>query len=313
MKKLGIYFSDPEPMGAPFNSTYTPYWEIYQEIICDIEKQGISAYIFRGVESYIGGGLFSHGWQIKDGALVAVNENIKVDLIFHRGNHSTILPVYDCPTINHPELERLCDDKVKIAELFSDFSPKTKAVNSYQEFENTAEEWQIKQDNKIVLKKNFLSQGQGVYVLPVKEVTESLYGNWENILVQEFVDSSIGIPGVVRGFHDIRIISINCEPVYALLRTPPAGSFIANVARGGTPSAVPLDKLPPALLGLVSIINSKFTDYKPSILGADFFNSKDGFKLIEINCPPGVRNPKFSSQDKILHDKMVQMLVDALN
>lgn len=310
MKKIAIYFSDPEPMGDPFNKKY-PYFAVYKEIIEGVEKQGIEVYIVRG-KSYLGEGVFSHGWKIKDTGVVPVNEQIKVDLIFHKGNFFSTFTTNDCLIINHPDFERLCYNKARVAELFPDFSPKTKAINSYQEFAETVSEWGCNPEEKIVVKKNFLSGGRGIYVRPVKDLTEFLYENWQDVLVQEFIDSSVGIPGIVEGLHDIRIVTMNGEPAYSFVRIPPAGSFLANVSQGGSERAVSLDKLPSELLEMVAKINQKFIHYKPSILGADFFNSKDGFKLIELNAPPAVCDPDQSPETRKYIDKLVEFLVRQL-
>ncbi len=311
MKKLAIYFSDPEPMGYPFNSTY-PYWEIYQGIIKDIEAHGIGVYIVRG-SSYLGKGVFSHGWQVDSGEMKPVNEQIVVDLIFNRDDKNTIPAIYDCPIVNHPDLDQICVDKVKTAELFPELSPKTRAINSYEEYLDTIASWGFKSEDKIVLKKNFLSSGRGIFILPVNNVTPELYENWSDILIQEFVDSSVGIPGIVAGLHDIRVTTINGDPVYTFIRTPAPGSFLANVAQGGTEIPLTLNNLPKKLLDLVYKINQKLSQYQPSVIAADFMNSKDGFKLVELNSRPGVCLPSLSAQDKKFNDKIVEMLVDTLS
>ncbi len=244
--------------------------------------------------------------------MIPVGQNITVDLIFNRDDKNTIPAIYDCPIINHPELDQICVDKVKTAEMFPEMSPKTKAINSYQEFVETVAEWNFNTEDKIVLKKNFLTEGRGVYILPLKNVTELLYEDWEDILVQDFIDSSSGVPGIVDGTHDIRVTTINGEPAYAYVRVPPSGSFIANVARGGTMTPLALDKLPANLLKLIKKINDKFVQYRPNIFGADFFNSKDGFKLIEMNSRPAVLDPAASPEQKEYDDKIVGMIVRAL-
>ena len=81
--------------------------------------------------------------------LVRVGQPIKVDLIWHRGSQATIPTNYDCPIINHPDMERLCGDKIKIAELFADISPKTKAISSYREFVDAVTEWGISLEEKL--------------------------------------------------------------------------------------------------------------------------------------------------------------------
>lgn len=307
MKKLAIYFSDPEPMGYPFNTTY-PYWEIYQGIIKDIENHGIDVYVVRGA-SYQEKGRFSHGWQVRDGAMLAVNEPFTVDLIFNRDDKNTIPAIYDCPIVNHPELDKLCVDKIKTAEFFPEFSPKTKAIDSYEQFVITMKEWNASFEDKIVLKKNFLSSGRGIFIRPLREINESLYDAWEDILVQEFIDSSVGISGIVEGLHDIRVTTINGEPLYTFVRVPASGSFLANVAQGGKELPLALEQVPDDLLELVVKINKKLLHFQPSIIAADFMNSKDGFKLVELNSRPGVCDPNLSLQDKNFNEKIVEMLI----
>ena len=310
MKKLAIYFSDPKPMGDPFNLPY-PYWEIYQGIVRDIEARGIEVYIVRA--SYLGEGIFSDGWKVKNGVLIQVGQKIKVDLIWHRGSQATIPPVYDCRIINHPDLERFCGDKVKIAEVFADISPKTRSIDSYDKYLEVIHEWGFSSEEKIVLKKNFLYGGHGVEILPIKDVSKTLYETWDNILIQEFVDSSVGIPGIVEGLHDIRVVTINGEPVYSFVRTPPAGSFLANVSQGGAEIPVSLDKLPSEVVRLVKKINDKLAQYRPSIFASDFFNSKDGFKLVELNSRPAVCIPSLSPETRRYIDKIVDLLIGQLS
>lgn len=312
MKKLAIYFSDPEPMGHPFNASYLPYWEIYQGIIRDIEIHGIAVYIVRG-SSYLGNGVFSHGWEVRDGKMLLVDQNITVDLIFNRDNDNTIPAIYDCPIINHADLDRICVDKVETAELFPELSPKTKAIKSYQEFKELIVRWGISSDEKIVVKKNFLYGGHGIFIRPVKDIVESLYESWDNILVQEFIDSSVGIPGIVDGLHDIRVVTINGEPVYTFARIPKEGSFLANITQGAKELPLSVAALPEVLLEMVAHINEKFIQFRPSIFASDFVNSKDGFKLIELNSRPTVCNPSLSLETKNYIDKIVQLLVGELS
>lgn len=310
-KKLAIYFSDSEAMGYPFNTTY-PYWEIYQGIVRDIEKHGIEVYIVRG-NSYLGKGVFSHGWQVRDGQMVAVDKNIKVDLIFNRDDKNTIPAIYDCPIINHPDLDRICVDKVETALLFPDLSPKTKAINSYPEYAQIIEKWGVGQEEKVVLKKNFLSGGQGIYIKPVKDIPESLYESWDNILLQEFIDSSVGIAGITRGLHDIRVITINGEPVHTFVRIPKVGSFLANIAQGGTEVPLRLSDLPDELLEKVKKINDKLSQYRPSMFASDFVNSEKGFKLLELNSRPMVCVPSLSPETRNYIDSIVKLLVHNLS
>ncbi|MCV2353164.1 hypothetical protein LNV09_03195 [Paucibacter sp. B2R-40] len=311
MKKLAIYFSSPEPMGSPFDSTIYPYWEIYKWLIREVEKNGVEVYIVRG-DSYLGEGVFSDGWRVRGGVVVAVGQHISADLIFNRDDNNTIPVIYDCLTINHPDLDRICVDKVETAQLFPELSPKTKAINSYGGFTEVVKEWGFDPEKMIVVKKNFLSGGRGIYICPVKEVIKTFYESWEDILVQEFIDSSNGITGIVEGLHDIRVITINGEQVFMLVRTPRSGSLLANVSQGGVEMPCNLSQLPPDLSKLVSAINEKFSYFRPSIFASDFVNSKNGYKLVELNSRPAVCMPSSSPGARNYMINMAEMLVKAL-
>ncbi len=311
-KKLAIYFSDPEPMGYPFDVVFLPYWEIYQGIIRDIEAHGIEVYIVRG-HSYLGNGSFSHGWMVKNAAMIPIDGSITVDLVFNRDDKNTIPAIYDCQIINRPDLDRICVDKFETAALFPEMSIKTEGINSYKEFLEVVNRWDVRPEEKIVVKKNFLSSGHGIFIRPVKEISESLYQSWNNILVQEFVDSSVGIPSIVEGLHDIRVVTINSEPVYTFVRIPKEGSFLANLAQGAKELPLSVAALPTNLLEMVAKINKKLSQYKPSIFASDFMNSKDGFKLVELNSRPTVCNPLTSQEAKNYIDKIVQLLVGQLS
>jgi hypothetical protein len=53
MKKLAIYFSDPDLMGYPFDKSV--YFETYNKILTAILSKGVQPYIVRG-KTYVGGG-----------------------------------------------------------------------------------------------------------------------------------------------------------------------------------------------------------------------------------------------------------------
>lgn len=308
-KTLAIYFSDPEPMGYPFHKE--EYFEMYQEIIRAIEKAAIAVFIVRGA-SYQGKGRFNHGWRFESGELKKSTGPIQADLIFNRDDQNTIPKIYDCPIINHPDFDELCVDKIKTAELFPEFSPRTAGVHSFKEYKKTITDWSLKPDERVVLKLNFETEGRGVHVLPVKKVTEYLYNDWNNILMQEFLDSSVGIPGLTTGLHDLRVTVVNGDPINSYIRIPKPGSFLANISQGGTGQSLGLDAVPKTVLAMVSAITAKVRRYYPLLYAADFMNSPAGFKLIELNSRPGIQHPKWSDTYKKFNDAIVRMLVEAL-
>jgi len=311
MKKiLAIYFSDPEPMGYPF--TKAPYHEMYLEIISRMEDDGLDVYIVRA-DSYLGTGRFKKGWKFVDGKLVESQGEIRADLIFNRDDKNTIPEINDCKIINKPEFDQLCVDKIKTFQMFPDISPKSAYANSYQEFLDKIKEWDIPMDQQIVLKKNFETEGRGIYILPVGKITESLYGSWDNILIQEFLDSSIGIQGITDGLHDLRVTVVNGVPINSFLRTPKEGSFLANVAQGGTGQSIYIEDVPQEVLNLVQNIDEKIKKFRPALYSADFVNSTKGYKLLELNSRPGVQHPDWSQTYRKYNKAMVDMIVEAIH
>lgn len=305
-KIIAIYFSDPEPMGYPFHDA--DYFEGYQIITRAIEAYGVKAYIVRK-GSYKGKGVFSSGWRFENTTLKKVEHPITADLVFNKSNYADVGLFNDCPVINKPEFEKICYDKVKTAELFSEFSPKTAAAESYRAVVNILSAWNLKPDTLVVIKKNFLTEGKGVYILPVKNVHENLFDDWSNVLVQEFLDSSVGIPQIVDGLHDLRVIVVHGTPTLSYVRQPVPGKMLANIAQGGSAKIIALEQVPPAIMTMVKGIKSKFTRFEPTIFSADFMNSPQGFKLIELNPQPGV-DPGHWPQD--YNNALVNLLVSTV-
>jgi glutathione synthase/RimK-type ligase-like ATP-grasp enzyme len=108
------------------------------------------------------------------------------------------------------------------------------------------------------------------------------------VLVQEFLDSSIGIPGIVEGMHDFRVALFNGEVIYSYYRTPPQGSFLANVSRGGKFEVVPSEKIPQIILDIAKEIDTRFIKYTQRFYGIDFAFTPEGPKIIEMNSKLGL-------------------------
>ena len=309
-KTLAIYFSDLDPMGYPFNKD--DYWEIYQSVIVKLEKSAIAVYIVRD-DSYQGQGKFSGGWSVEGGKLELVDREIKADLIFNRDDKNTIPRITDCPIINHPDLDRLCLDKWETAKFFPILSPMSAYVNSFDEWKRLMEKEEWQKSEKIVLKKNFETEGRGIYILPAHEIKEDFYDDWHDILVQEFIDSSVGIPGLVSGLHDIRVPVVNGEVINAFIRTPKIGSFLANVSAGGTGRSIEKALIPQEVSALVEGINQKLKKYFPSLYTIDLMNSPGGYKLVELNSRPGLLSPSESGDRNLFNNAVVKMLTEILS
>jgi glutathione synthase/RimK-type ligase-like ATP-grasp enzyme len=80
----------------------------------------------------------------------------------------------------------------------------------------------------------------------------------------------------------------NGEPIYGLLREPPAKQFVSNLAFGGTIRALYLDEIPPELIKKAKILDKRFGYSGPRFFSADWgFDGKE-WKLFELNHSTGL-------------------------
>ena len=107
--------------------------------------------------------------------------------------------------------------------------------------------------------------------------------------------------------------TINGKPVSSFVRTPKKGSFLANVSLGGSEYAIDVKKLPEELLLKVKKINERLKKYRPSIFASDFMNSKEGFKLVELNSRPGLLDYNYSPLYKKYDESVAKMLIKNLS
>ena len=77
-------------------------------------------------------------------------------------------------------------------------------------------------------------RGQNILIDFPEKIRESVHTLEEPYLLQEFIDTSAGIPNIATGTDDLRVIIIGGEVIMASIRTPAPGKLLANVAQGGT-------------------------------------------------------------------------------
>lgn len=289
MKTVAIYFSSPGVLDYPLNKQM--FFESYTELIEKLKERDVHAVVVRG-NSYHEGGIFHSYFEWNGESFDLHDKAIKVDLIFNRDDQNIIPEIRDCPVLNHPDFDEICRDKVKTYEVLGEFCAKTFVVHSYKEaLEHLGEI----PGGKVVVKPRFGEQAQGVYVLDKSELKESLYASWDNILLQEFLDSSVGIPDVVEGLHEINVCVVNGSFAGARYKTPPQGSFITSATgqagAGGTVQGLSFDQVPERLWRVVESLDTHLESFSPRLYRADFIHTEHGYRLVEINSRPGLMHP----------------------
>lgn len=232
---------------------------------------------------------FDHAWTYENGIWVRAND-IQPDVIWDKlspGKKYHAFKEYLSsvfPILNDPQFTKVANDKYEVARMFPDFMKQSTRVKTGAELKKTIEQMP---GNMIVLKPIVGSGGKGVQIISREEA--ETYFVEEPMIVQEFIDSSKGIPGIVKGTHDLRLIFVNDELIYSYIRQPAEGSYLANLAQGGSMFIVEPDNLPETLQPAIHAVQEQFREYPGKIYTIDFmFDESRKPWIIELNTMPGM-------------------------
>lgn len=291
MKKVLILFGKSDwNKSKPFNNRNYRYSYEYFYTLC--KKSGIQMYRASYEWYDYDKKYFKYAWIYEgENANWKRVYNIKPDLVYDKTKAR--MEVYykkelirkKYPFINNLEFTRLIDDKLTTSLLFEKWSKKSWLVENKNDLANALKNIKSK---KAVLKPLVESGGKGVRIGNKKDLMaiSRLSGP---CIVQEFIDSSKGVPGFSRGVHDLRLVMVNEKVIYAYIREPRKGGLLANLAQGGTLTVVPKNKLPKSLYPIVAYANKLFSTFNPRIYCVDFmFDKSKKPWIVELNSMPGL-------------------------
>jgi len=287
---LGIYFSDKNPMGPPLDKT--SFLEAYMTIIQYLSERGVKTVILRG-DTYMGKRVFKryYHYSPQKKRFERSEKTIAVDLIWNRDSENTLKDITDCPMYNDFELDQISRDKFAAYQALKEISAKTYVANSYQEVkEYVSSEYP---NDLFVLKPRYGERSVGVYCIKADELKADLYSDWENILIQEYLDSREGIEGISEGAHEIKIWLVDGVFVAGRISILAPDSFILNAEAANKPiekKQLSYLELEPELQDRIKDLQQFLSQYPISLLRADFVKTKKGYKLIEMNSRPSVAN-----------------------
>ena len=298
MKSPTVFFDEPGFNDYPFNGE--EYKTAYYELGELIAKRGGALFIARDQKTFLGYNNFSHGWKFSDGEFRECGA-FEATMIYDKGyfktdGHSNVL--------NDRALDDVCTDKWKTTQLFPSISPRTFLVHKTGELQAAAQQLG---GLRIVAKPVDGQEGKGVMIGSAEEILPHVTAF--PYLLQEFLDTSGGIPGIVEGIHDFRIIAVSGEPVVAYVRTPPPGQLRANVAKGGKEIPVPVAQIPAGALTLFTTVDAEFQKYPNRVYSADMGLHRDGrWMIIELNSKPGLTPMRMGPE----YVRFLHLLADTL-
>jgi glutathione synthase/RimK-type ligase-like ATP-grasp enzyme len=309
MKKVLILFGKSDWKKAkPFsNPDYQYSYEYFYDLCQDNQIQMYRAsYEWYDYKKRI----FKYAWifEGKGGKWKKVHD-IKPDLIYDKTKaraevyYKKELIREDYPFINNLIFTQLIDDKFTISLLFEKWCKKNWIVEDRKGLREVAPKIKTR---LAVLKPIIESGGKGIQILDKKALLKKAVLD-RPYLLQEFIDSSFGVPGVSRGMHDLRLVFVNDKIVYSYIREPKKGSYLANLSQGGCLKIVPKNKLPKSLKPIILHANKLFATFKPRVYSIDImFDEKKQPWIVELNSMPGLF---FTPEEKPSMLKMYKTLL----
>jgi glutathione synthase/RimK-type ligase-like ATP-grasp enzyme len=277
---VGIFFDEASFEGYPFDDP--DYRIAYYELAKIIASRGARIYILRDASTHLGGNTFRGGWELKDGEFVRVEEEITPDILYDKGQR--LEPDERTVMMNDLAFDRMCTNKWETYRRLARFFPKTILVREKQDIKRADRELE---GDILVAKPLDEEQGRGVIVDKRRKVCASI--NTFPYLVQEFLDTRGGIPGIVEGPHDLRMLSVNGSLLSSYVRMPKIGTLVANVGQGGAWRGIPVDSLPTEAVLLFGEIDRALAEFPHRAFSIDVGLHKDGtWKVFEINSKPAL-------------------------
>lgn len=317
MKNVVIVFGgNKQPSDPPFSRSH--YQASYEELYPMAEAAGFR--IYRAPLSWFNRETqtFDQAWTFEKGRGWHLTQNIRPDLIEDRAKFSEetqATKIYLAslfPFFNEPAFTKIANSKYETSLLLpAYFKPYHRVENS------TALEKELSAigGKYLVAKPEFGSGGKGVIIDTRENILHQKEELEYPLILQEFIDSSHGIPGITPGYHDLRLVFINDEMIYSYIRIPKEGSFLANVAQGGSMEIIPPEKLPTSLLPIIADVQKAFARFPRKIYTIDLiFDETARPWIVELNTMPGVyfTPGQEATRDRFYH-ALIQDFKEILN
>lgn len=274
---------------------------VYLRLLELCQKEGWEVYALTR-KTYKGNGIFEGVWLFKNNGFERVEKPVKIDLVFDWVGNLLFPPKTDAglKVVNTREFKELACNKWETYQMLSDYMPKTFWVGELKSAASLVNK--ISTDN-IVLKPFDGLRGRDIFIGPKEKLKDFKPVDKEGkYILQEFIDTSGGIPNLTPGKHDLRIVIVNGEVVWCHVRVPAPGSLLANAAQGGNLTEVDYSQVPESVKRMVKVVSRKFyKEYDNPLFSLDFGIGKNGQAVIfEINDQIGFPRMEMKNRDNFL-------------
>jgi glutathione synthase/RimK-type ligase-like ATP-grasp enzyme len=255
-----MFYRKRKPDEACFFDRLGKKSEVYKYYFKRGYTLGFNMYFVSGIERYAGNLKFRNPLFFDGKNFIHRKGVFKADAVFDRSGGVKFPPKgISSKTLNCVEFKKICWNKIKTYDLIGKFMSKSYAVRSKDDLLDNLKKFSKK--SLVVLKPARGLGGKGIVIAKRKDLEKRKVGK-KLFLLQEFLDTSAGIPGIVKGKHDLRVAIAEGKVVLAHVRTPKPGSFLANVSQGGSIREIPIQKIPKRIMSAVrsiqKIIDERF-------------------------------------------------------
>lgn len=298
-KNVGICFSGDFVGNEPLLHIHKKRL-VYLRLLELIQNDGFNCFVLTK-KTYQGNSIFNGGWVFDKGKFKIFRKKIKTDLVYDRVGGVTFPPQGDqMQVVNRRDFKILAWDKWKTYNEIGQFMPKTFWVGELDNLNKVV--GKVKTENTVLKPYNSL-KGNDIFIGKKEEVKnfkpERLGRKY---ILQEFVDTSGGIPNLTKGNHDLRVVVVNNKVVWSHIRVPAKGKFLANAAQGGKLTEIDYNKVPKSVKKIVKDISNRFyKKYDNPVFSIDFgINEKGKPMIFEINDQIGFPRWEMKNRDTFL-------------
>lgn len=304
-RRIGVFFDAPGYHDYPFN--HDDYVQAYHEVAKGVEDRGARFCIVRGIGTFLDGNRFKGYWEFDGTTFARREEEVELDLIYDKGYF-----VGDAKTklLNDAEMNRICVDKRATIAMFPDLSPKTAEAKDRVALEKILSDWP---SPMAVAKPVDGAEAKGVVIGSPAEV---LAADHEfPVIVQQYVDTSNGIPGIIDGVGDLRTILVDGQVALTYARSAKPGTLISNVSKGGKEIEVLPEARPKEAMDIAFAVDKAFEPLsKHRVFCVDCARDADGtWYIIELNSKPGLSTRDYGVTYPRYQDLLMDALVSAAN
>lgn len=306
-----VYTSNDWNQSEPFENDemQASYERLYEYAA---EQYGTTLY--RMSMQWYKNGAFDRAWTWDGKKWRKIRKRIKADLYYDKVSMMyEYLPFKkefgeENMVINPMELDMLASDKLLTNVLFKDIVPATYAVSTQKELRDGLAKIRTR---KAVLKPRMGYGGHGIIIEP-KSKLKNRRPRVSSIL-QPYIDTSAGIPGLFNTTHDLRVNVAGTKPVMTYIRTVAPGTELCNISQGGGIVFLPVSKLPKSVKPLLKQISKTFEMFPYKFYGADFFFENGKPYLVELNTKPNMVYFEGNlEQERKMHDCVLTYLLSII-